>query len=241
MSMSTADRAYERFKNEVTAYEALIPQMNEMSLDVEQEFSHKQSLIQQHAEDNKLKLNELINQEIKLKEELDLLKEKEKETRARLEQRMESLEQQKHVFQELANKKQELVQDKEQLESRIEQLNLSIKERKLKLDKSNDNIMIQLSKNSVELAKYEAYTGLRINPKSPESMSFKFFNLDPNDYDREFIVDLDISGTNYEITNTEPHLEDDKVKELETMLNESKQLGKFLKNIRNEFKGFIAY
>lgn len=241
MSMSTAERAFERFNNEITAYESLIPQMNEMALDVVQEFSHKQSLIHQHAEENKLKLNELINQEIKLKEELNLLKEKEKDTRTRLEERMQSLEQQKQVFEDLAKKKQELIHDKEELVSRIEQLNSSIHERKSELDQSNDNILLQLSKNSTELAKYEAYTGLRINAKSPENTSFKFFNLDPNDYDREFVVDLDISGNNYEITSTEPRLNDDKVSELQSTLNESKQLGKFLKDIRNEFKGFIAY
>ena len=145
------------------------------------------------------------------------------------------------VFVVLAKKKQELIHDKEELVSRIEQLNSSIHERKSELDQSNDNILLQLSKNSTELAKYEAYTGLRINAKSPENMSFKFFNLDPNDYDREFVVDLDISGNNYEITSTEPRLNDDKVSELQSTLNESKQLGKFLKDIRNEFKGFIAY
>ncbi|RCK62245.1 putative kinetochore protein SPC25 [Candida viswanathii] len=241
MSISTADRAYERFKHEVDSYEALIPEMNEMTLNAGHEFSRKQSLIQQQAEDNKLKLNELINQEVKLKEELQLLKEREKETRHRLEEKLLSLEQQKQVFESLASKKQELANVKDELESRILQLSASIKENMQLLNRSSDYIMVQIEKSLKELAKYEAYMGLRIKVEDPTTMSFRFFNLDPNDYDREFALDLDISGNEYKIANTSPRMADQAVVKLERELNESKQLARFLKQARNVFKDFVAY
>lgn len=223
------------------AFDNLKIEMNELAVDLDQQLSDKQSLILQQKQDHKQKVNDLTNQEYKLKLQAKSLKEKENATRDKLNLAMRSLEQQKLKVEDLVKKKQSLVDTKQDLESQIKQLETAIDQGTRELNKSNDNMLLQMNKNLVELNKYEIYTGLKIEVQSNELMCFKFFNLDPNDYDREFAITLNIGGSTYSIENTSPKLSDETVEQIQGKLNQGRQLSKFLKEVRTLFKDFVQY
>lgn len=74
--MDTAERAYEKFQNQMIAFDNLKIEMNELAVDLDQQLSDKQSLILQQEQDHKQKVNDLTNQEYKLKLQAKSLKEK---------------------------------------------------------------------------------------------------------------------------------------------------------------------
>ncbi|KAL6454598.1 SPC25 Probable kinetochore protein SPC25 [Candida maltosa Xu316] len=206
-----------------------------------EKLSKKEVLLRQQEQEHKQEVENLNNQKVQLDDRLDSLKQNKEVTKTKLNEALSSLSQQKSNINELVDRKDELNKIGSELESDIAKLNKAISEGMQELTKSNDNMSSQIDQTLPELQKYEKYTGLKISAITSQLICFIFFNLDPNNYDREFKIELDLSGSEIKVEKSDPELSEDKVKVLTDEFNKTKNLGRFLKEIRNLFKDFVSY
>ena len=90
--------------------------------------------------------------------------------------------------------------------------------------------------NEPELHSWEENLGLRIEGAGKEDrLKFVYTLLDEKDWRREFWFDISLKKRDYEVLACWPNLERDAVDDLLDKLNESRELGPFLKSMRDLF------
>lgn len=87
--------------------------------------------------------------------------------------------------------------------------------------------------NGPELAFWEAHLCLRIEGAGKEDrLRFIFSHLDEGNWEREAWFELDTARRDYRVVGTRPKLDGDVVETCVEWLNENRELGQFLKGMR---------
>ena len=90
--------------------------------------------------------------------------------------------------------------------------------------------------NEPELRLWEENLGLKIEGGgSEDKLKFIFTLIDDNDWNRKFWFDMSLNKKDYEVLDCRPILEKDLIDSLLLKLNESRELGPFLKGMRDLF------
>ena len=90
--------------------------------------------------------------------------------------------------------------------------------------------------NTPELSFWENYLGMRIEGAGRvDRLKFVFSNLDERDWKREAWFELDTEKKDYKIITCEPQIDEAELEAHVEQLNDSRDLGLFLKGIRQSF------
>ena len=73
-----------------------------------------------------------------------------------------------------------------------------------------------------------------------DQIKFVFVCMDERDLERECWFELHIGGGGYQVAGTKPRVNRDDVDEAQERLNESKELGAFLKSMRTLFAQVVG-
>lgn len=186
-----------------------------------------------------LRINELKSNESKLNQQIQSLIDRRQQLQSTITHNIEELQQQQLKLQELNDKQQSLNVQKQHLDEEIEQLASKIAKYHQDIKTSTNNLQAQTSKDDIEVTKFERYLGLKIDVIKSDCIRFIFINIDPNNIDKEFWVEIDLSDNDFKISNTFPELDSAELSKIMTEFNNSQEFAKFLKLIRNLFKNKI--
>ncbi|KAK6465679.1 chromosome segregation protein Spc25-domain-containing protein [Scheffersomyces coipomensis] len=227
------------YQSSFEEYDALQLRMNEFVNIVESKLTEKRGNLLNDKQNHYIKLNDLKSQEIKLQSDINNLITKQDKTKNQLNESIDNLQSQRVKIDELIKQQELLLNTKQQLTNDINHINHNLTQINNELNKSQRTLSDQLNQNLQELLKYEIYLGIKIQVLNIDLINFIFTNIDPNNYNREFSIELIINDDNYKIGNVKPVLSLDKVKLLESEFNDHKELVKFLKTTRNLFKDLV--
>ncbi|KAK5120543.1 hypothetical protein LTR85_006199 [Meristemomyces frigidus] len=136
----------------------------------------------------------------------------------------------------LSEQKEEHLARREQLKDDIASVQASIKQRREAQTAYQRSLDAQARHNIPELRFWEHCLGLRIEGTETEDvLRFVYVCVDERDAEKECWFDLSMGGKEYEIASTQPKLERDSVDEAQERLNETRDLGAFLKSMRTLF------
>lgn len=125
---------------------------------------------------------------------------------------------------------------RDQLKADIASVQASIRQRKDAQAAHQRWLDAQARHNVPELRFWETCLGLRMEGTGVDDrLKFVFLRLDRRDEDRECWFELQIGGREYEITSIRPRVDRDEVDAAQERLNETKELGPFLKAMRSLF------
>lgn len=87
-----------------------------------------------------------------------------------------------------------------------------------------------------ELRFWEHCLGLRIEGTGvDDQLRFVYACVDEREPEKEVWFELNMSGRDFEVVDTKPRLEKESVEEVQNRLHDTKELGAFLKSMRNLF------
>lgn len=230
---------YNAAMSSIDEFEDLLVQMKEFSANIERKLIGKRAQLINEKQDHYIKINELRGQHQKLQASIGTLRDKETRTKDNVTYSIESLQSQKQKVDELLKKQHELVDQKNELQSQINDLNKSIAVSGQDLHRSQSSLEDQIRRNYPELLKYEAYLGLKIEAVNTDLIKFIFSNIDPQNTEREFWIELSIETNKYVVGDSSPSLGEDITTLLEDEYNNHQELVKFLKTTRNLFKDLV--
>lgn len=125
---------------------------------------------------------------------------------------------------------------RDQLKAEIASVQAAIKQRKDAQAVHQRSLDAQARYNNPELRFWETCLGLRMEGTGTDDcLRFVFTCVDDRDADRECWFDLQIGGRDYEVAGTKPRLDREELDTAQERLNESKELGPFLKAMRISF------
>ncbi|CAH6721399.1 probable kinetochore protein Spc25p [[Candida] jaroonii] len=131
--------------------------------------------------------------------------------------------------QNFINEKSTLEEDNNFLQQKIDELNDII-------DKTRDELILNGRTDVEEVIKYQKYLGLSVQRLSDGILRFIFINIDSNDLDREFFIDIQIDEV-CRIVNSEPRID---MAYVEDPLTSNDAFKKILKTARQLFKDTLA-
>lgn len=91
----------------------------------------------------------------------------------------------------------------------------------------------------LECHKLNQYLGLYLRPLDDTTLRYEFTGIDPDDSDRVFLADFDLSMPSLQLLNTNPVLSNAVIQKINTSLKRSKSLAWLLKELRSEFLRLI--
>ena len=136
----------------------------------------------------------------------------------------------------LTAEREEHTTRRDQLKADIASVQATIRQKKEAQAAHQRSLDAQARHNVPELRFWETCLGLRMEGTGVDDrLKFVFLRLDRRDEDRECWFELQIGGREYEITSVRPRLDGDDVEAAQERLNETKELGPFLKAMRTLF------
>ncbi|EMD00781.1 hypothetical protein BAUCODRAFT_61278 [Baudoinia panamericana UAMH 10762] len=139
-----------------------------------------------------------------------------------------------NMIQQLTLQKEEHIVRRDALKEEIVAVQGCIKQRREAQTAHQRSLDAQARNNIPELRFWEHALGLKIEGTGiDDSLRFVFLNLDERDGETEVWFELQMGGKEYEIGATKPKLERERVAEVREKLNASRELGGFLKGMRN--------
>lgn len=127
-------------------------------------------------------------------------------------------------------------QHRDRLRGEIAQYNKQISQRKAAQAAHAEEVAAQARLNVPELDFWETYLGMRIEGAGQvDRLKFVFSNLDERDWEREAWFELDTEKRDYRVILCRPKMEDGEVDTCVERLNESRDLGAFLRGMREVF------
>ncbi|KAK4052350.1 kinetochore-associated Ndc80 complex subunit spc25 [Microbotryomycetes sp. JL201] len=154
---------------------------------------------------------------------------------------------------EAKDKKQEVEQRQRHLEQQVAALALEIKEEQKKLAarrevkaRQREAFQRQANKNGPELAFFEQKLGLQIKGVARDVVQFRFQNIDSRNYQRSFAFNVDASQPAYRVeivapgSAKAPYLASTVVQPLVEVLNHTRDLYAFTREMRHAFKDEVA-
>ena len=127
-------------------------------------------------------------------------------------------------------------QHRDRLRAEIGSLAKQIGQRKAAQAAHAKGLEDQARLNVPELEFWETYLGMRIEGAGRvDRLKFVFSNLDERDWDKEAWFELDTERRDYKVTICRPKIEEGEVDACVERLNESRDLGAFLRRMREIF------
>ena len=127
-------------------------------------------------------------------------------------------------------------QHRDRLRAEIKSYNKQIDQRKAAQAAHSQKLEEQSKLNVPELDFWETYLGLKIEGAGKvDRLKFIFSNLDERDWEREAWFELDTERREYRVTICRPEVEEGDVDNCLERLNESRDLGEFLRAMRELF------
>lgn len=127
-------------------------------------------------------------------------------------------------------------QHRDRLKSEIASVNKQIAARRSAQQAHAKDMDAQSRLNVPELDFWETYLGLRIEGAGQvDRLKFVFSNLDERDWEKEAWFELDTERREYRIVGCRPNVEEGEVEACVERLNESRDLGVFLRGMREVF------
>ena len=127
-------------------------------------------------------------------------------------------------------------QHRERLRSEIASYNKQISQRKVAQAQHTKELEAQSRLNTPELDFWETSLGLRIEGAGQaDRLQFVFTNLDERDWEREAWFELSTEKRDYSVVSCRPKLEEAEIEAIVERLNESRDLGIFLRIMREAF------
>ena len=126
------------------------------------------------------------------------------------------------------------------LEAELEEKTKEYAVKKEAAEKQEEFLKSQGQQDVEELRIWEERSGMRIEGAgSEDKLKFIFKNIDEKDFNREFWFELCVNKKDYEVLACQPKLDNEEVEPLLNKLNETRELGPFLRDMRNKFKQII--
>lgn len=136
----------------------------------------------------------------------------------------------------LTAQKEEHTSRRDQLKQEIASVQTSIKQRREAQAAHQRSLDAQARQNVPELRFWENCLGLRIEGTGiDDTLRFIFDCVDERKVDKECWFELQIGGREYTVSSMKPRLEREDVEGTLDRLNETKELGPFLKAMRSLF------
>lgn len=133
----------------------------------------------------------------------------------------------------LTQQKEDHLARRDQLKHDIASVQASIKQRKDAQAAHQRSLDAQARHNIPELRFWEHCLGLRIEGTGTlDRLRFVYLCVDERDGEKECWFELAMGGKEYEVAATKPRLERESVEEVQERLNETRELGAFLKGMR---------
>lgn len=136
----------------------------------------------------------------------------------------------------LTQQKEEHLERRDRLKADIATVQGIIKQKRDGQAQHQRSLEAQARHNIPELRFWEHCLGLKIEASgfedTEDQLRFVFVCVDERDDEKECWFELAMGGKEYEVAETEPKLEKDRVDEAVERLNETRELGAFLKAMR---------
>lgn len=127
-------------------------------------------------------------------------------------------------------------QHRDRLRSEIASYNKQITARKAAQAAHATDLEEQARLNVPELDFWETYLGLRIEGAGRvDRLKFVFSHLDEREWEKEAWFELDTEKRDYSVTTCRPKMEEGEIEACVERLNESRDLGTFLRGMRELF------
>lgn len=141
----------------------------------------------------------------------------------------------------LTAQKEEHIARRDQVKAEIAAVQSQIRQRREAQAAHQRSLDAQARHNVPELRFWETCLGLRMEGTGiDDCLKFVFVGVDERDAERECWFELQIGGREYEVGSTKPRLNRDEVDAAQDALNETKELGPFLKAMRGLFSEAIS-
>ena len=142
------------------------------------------------------------------------------------------------AIQTLTSQKEEHVARRDHLKADINSIQSIIKQKREAQASHQRALEAQARHNIPELRFWENCLGLRIEASGfgvEDQLRFVFVCIDAKDESKEVWFELQMGLKEYEVAGTRPKLEKDRLDEVVERLNETRELGLFLKAMRGLF------
>ncbi|KAI5962894.1 hypothetical protein KGF57_001333 [Candida theae] len=192
------------------------------------DFSHQKHVHQQQTIERKG-----VNDQ--LRKQISNLSSKETSKQQQVTDAMRSLKENEEKVVKDNQERNQLQEAVKEVEDEIKKLNQQAAKIHDELRSSNEAFEERMQSHlEVELV-YGLFTGLRIEPIDDTQIKLGFFNLDPNNLERNFSVVVDVAGENYQIGETNPPLSREFLENAQLELNRHGRLSRFLKQVWSQF------
>jgi kinetochore protein Spc25 len=138
----------------------------------------------------------------------------------------------------LTTQKEEHLARRDRLKEDISSIQSSIRQRRDAQAIHQRALEAQARHNIPELRFWEHCLGLRIEGSDgvvEDQLKFVFMSIDEKDEGKEALFELRMGSKEYEVVNAKPKLERERLEEVVERLNETRELGSFLKSMRGLF------
>ena len=138
----------------------------------------------------------------------------------------------------LTTQKEDHLERRDRLKEDISSIQSSIRQRRDAQAVHQRALEAQARHNIPELRFWEHCLGLRIEGSDvgvEDQLKFIFMSIDEKDEGKEAWFELRMGSKEYEVVNAKPKLEKERLEEVVERLNETRELGLFLKSMREVF------
>ncbi|KAJ8099045.1 chromosome segregation protein Spc25-domain-containing protein [Lipomyces tetrasporus] len=137
---------------------------------------------------------------------------------------------------EFTRKKQDLTILRDAVVAQIRETQSLLDKKRAERSVDRAKFLAQSSLNAPELAFWEQNLGMRIEGFKDDQLKIVYSLVSESSWNREYYVLVDLSDHEYEVLRCEPQLENSVLEGIVARLNESRDFGRFLTDIRKAFK-----
>lgn len=190
-------------------------------------------------EDYISRLKQLRNEHKEIQKQLQSLAAREAELNKTIEREIHDSNISQTRLNELKIKEKSLVEERKSLETSVSELQEKVSKRREALSLLKLNQEKQAEINLPEAMIYEQLLGFKIEGLKDDILKFVFENIVPSDTKKQFYIVINVGEHLYKIEETNPPLPEHELSEILQEFNTSRDLTKFLKNVRMSFKSLV--
>lgn len=232
--------AREGIQNKLNEYDALKVEMAKFLVIVDKTLSEKQAKFSHEAHIHRQQTIEQKSANEELRRQLDALSSKESSVQQKANTVMKKLKENEAVVYKDCQETIELREKRSQINAQIEKLNEEKERVQVELESSFDAYDQRMQSHLNLALVYGLFSGLRIEPVNDDQIKLSFFNLDPNNLERNFSVVMNLGGEDYQIEETSPQLPRDFLENAQKELNQHRRLSRFLQQVWSQFDSLVS-
>lgn len=233
--------AREGIQNKLNEYDALKVEMAKFLVIVDKTLSEKQAKFSHEAHIHRQQTIEQKSANEELRRQLDALSSKESSVQQKANTVMKKLKENEAVVYKDCQETIELREKRSQINAQIEKLNEEKERVQVELESSFDAYDQRMQSHLNLALVYGLFSGLRIEPVNDDQIKLSFFNLDPNNLERNFSIVMNLGGEGYQIEETSPQLPRDFLENAQMELNQHRRLSRFLQQVWSQFDSLVSH